>query len=342
MTFSPTAKNHVVPAQRPATIATAANTRTPRVTRERRGTRPRRGRGTGPARRSRTARACRSPRREPPAAPVPAARRSRTSAARARRRARRPGSGRGSTHRHPRLRSKRAPWRSRCRRGRRIRDRPPRMGPAYSPPAKYREPPRRGPLGGTSWEATMTCSRLPEVSKRAFPPIIRAMLLGGRDRRRRAVVGLIVLVALVDTALALAVLAPARTRTPPAAPSHPAAGLFQPDGTQVSQCADDACFRRAFGNVAFRDGPKAALDLIENVYGDGQVPRATPSCTRSGRRRSRGTRATWRARSPKARRSAGRATTTESSSELCWTRAARPHALSGQFLERSARRHSSG
>ena len=141
----------------------------PRVTRERRGTRPRRGRGTDPARRSRTARACRSPRREPPAAPVPAARRSRTSAARARRRARRPGSGRGSTHRHPRQRSKRAPWPSRCRRGRRTRDRPPRVVPACSPPAKYREPPRRGPPRGVFVEATMTCSRMPGVSNRAIP-----------------------------------------------------------------------------------------------------------------------------------------------------------------------------
>ena len=85
-------------------------------------------------------------------------------------------------------------------------------------------------------------------------------------------VGLIVFVALVDTALALAALAPPGSRTPPAAPLHPAAGLFQTDGTQVSQCADDACFRQAFGNVAFRDGPKAALDLVENVYGDGRSP----------------------------------------------------------------------
>ncbi|MGH3128353.1 MAG: hypothetical protein ACRDPX_10570 [Gaiellaceae bacterium] len=99
------------------------------------------------------------------------------------------------------------------------------------------------------------------------------MLRGERNRRRRAVLGLTLLFALVDTALALAVLAPPGTEASPAAtPMHPAASLFTPDGTQVSQCTDDACFRQAFGNVAFREGPKAALDLVEEVYGEGGSP----------------------------------------------------------------------
>ena len=99
------------------------------------------------------------------------------------------------------------------------------------------------------------------------------MLRGERNRRRRAVLGLTLLFALVDTALALAALAPDGTvGSPAAAPTHPAASLFTPDGTQVSQCTDDMCFRQGFGNVAFREGPKAALELVEDVYGEGGSP----------------------------------------------------------------------
>lgn len=99
------------------------------------------------------------------------------------------------------------------------------------------------------------------------------MLRGEQQRRRRAVLGITLLLALVDTALALAAIAPDGTvGSPAAAPTHPAASLFQADGTQVSQCTDDACFRQGFGNVAFREGPKAALDLVEDVYGEGRSP----------------------------------------------------------------------
>ena len=99
------------------------------------------------------------------------------------------------------------------------------------------------------------------------------MLRGEPNRRRRAVLVLVLAFALVDTALALAALASdGAGSSPAAAPAHPAASLFTPDGTQVSQCTDDLCFRQGFGNVAFREGPKAALDLVENVYGEGGSP----------------------------------------------------------------------
>jgi hypothetical protein len=99
------------------------------------------------------------------------------------------------------------------------------------------------------------------------------MLWGERHRRRRAVLALTLLLALVDTALALAAFVPTDgPATSAASPPHPAASLFTPDGTQVSQCTDDLCFRQGFGNVAFREGPKAALDLVEDVYGEGGSP----------------------------------------------------------------------
>ncbi len=32
------------------------------------------------------------------------------------------------------------------------------------------------------------------------------------------------------------------------------------------------CFQQAFGNIAYRDGPKDALALVETVYGNGSDP----------------------------------------------------------------------
>ncbi len=46
---------------------------------------------------------------------------------------------------------------------------------------------------------------------------------------------------------------------------HPIAGDFEPDDTEVGECGDDvSCLQQAFGNLAFRQGPKKALALFES------------------------------------------------------------------------------
>ena len=43
---------------------------------------------------------------------------------------------------------------------------------------------------------------------------------------------------------------------------HPIAGEFVADGTELADCGtDEACLEQGFGNLAFREGPKAALAL---------------------------------------------------------------------------------
>jgi hypothetical protein len=46
---------------------------------------------------------------------------------------------------------------------------------------------------------------------------------------------------------------------------HPMAGTFVPDSTELVNCEDEAghCFEQAFGNLAFRHGPKRTLELFE-------------------------------------------------------------------------------
>jgi hypothetical protein len=43
---------------------------------------------------------------------------------------------------------------------------------------------------------------------------------------------------------------------------HPIAGNFKPDGTKLSDCHEQLCYEQAFGNVAYYQGPKAALALF--------------------------------------------------------------------------------
>ncbi len=43
---------------------------------------------------------------------------------------------------------------------------------------------------------------------------------------------------------------------------HPIAGNFKPDQTKLSDCHAQLCYEQAFGNVAYHDGPKAALKLF--------------------------------------------------------------------------------
>jgi hypothetical protein len=45
---------------------------------------------------------------------------------------------------------------------------------------------------------------------------------------------------------------------------HPVAGTFEPDDTELSDCNGEArCLEQAFGNLAFNDGPKAAIRLFD-------------------------------------------------------------------------------
>lgn len=88
-------------------------------------------------------------------------------------------------------------------------------------------------------------------------------------------VGVLVVFALFDAALALAVV---RTGPGPGPktplPLHPVAGSFVPDATQLQECSDERCFQQAFGNLAYRTGPKPALALAYDLYDDG----ANPAC----------------------------------------------------------------
>jgi hypothetical protein len=44
---------------------------------------------------------------------------------------------------------------------------------------------------------------------------------------------------------------------------HPVAGNFEPDDTDLAECNDFSCWEQAFGNLAYEDGPKAALAVFD-------------------------------------------------------------------------------
>lgn len=99
------------------------------------------------------------------------------------------------------------------------------------------------------------------------------MRRGERYTRRRVLVALLVVFALADVAVAFAVMqagGDAQARSP--LPLHPVTNEFRPDDTTLNDCADTSCFRQAFGNIAYREGPKVALALVEEVYGNGSDP----------------------------------------------------------------------
>ena len=54
------------------------------------------------------------------------------------------------------------------------------------------------------------------------------------------------------------------------------AGKFKPDDTELADCAERMCYEQAYGNIAYREGPKAALALLEKQYPGG----ADPNCHR--------------------------------------------------------------
>jgi len=48
---------------------------------------------------------------------------------------------------------------------------------------------------------------------------------------------------------------------------HPMAGQFEPDATRLAECDAQPCYERAFGNIAYRQGPKAALRIFDERIG---------------------------------------------------------------------------
>jgi hypothetical protein len=93
--------------------------------------------------------------------------------------------------------------------------------------------------------------------------------------RRRAILGLLALAALLEVAVAFVVLADGGSAPAAPRPLHPVAGSFTPDGTTLGECSDDACVEQAFGNIAYHQGPRAAIDLFERT-----VEQGVPSCHR--------------------------------------------------------------
>jgi Cytochrome C oxidase, cbb3-type, subunit III len=49
-----------------------------------------------------------------------------------------------------------------------------------------------------------------------------------------------------------------------------AVGPFRPDGTRLEGCLDTDCRRQAFGNIAYKEGPRTALDEFEQKMADEQ------------------------------------------------------------------------
>jgi hypothetical protein len=98
-----------------------------------------------------------------------------------------------------------------------------------------------------------------------------------RLTRRRAIVLVLAVAVLLEAGLAAAVLTQGDDEpTTQALPLHPVAGTFEPDGKRVDDCLEQRCLEQAFGNLAYYEGPQAALTRFDELYGDG----ADPSCHR--------------------------------------------------------------
>ena len=55
-------------------------------------------------------------------------------------------------------------------------------------------------------------------------------------------------------------------------PLHPAAVKFEPDDTTIADCTEQTCYEQAYGNIAYRQGPKAAFATVEKQYPGGTDP----------------------------------------------------------------------
>ena len=59
-----------------------------------------------------------------------------------------------------------------------------------------------------------------------------------------------------------------------AAVGGPPPAPFRPDGTRLEGCLDADCRRQAFGNIAYHEGPKPALDLFQEKLADDKAVEA--------------------------------------------------------------------
>jgi hypothetical protein len=80
---------------------------------------------------------------------------------------------------------------------------------------------------------------------------------------RIAILGLVALGAIVVVLAAAVVASDDADGRTTSLPPHPVAGRFQPDDTTLAECTEQSCVEQAFGNIAFRRGPKAATALFE-------------------------------------------------------------------------------
>ena len=96
-----------------------------------------------------------------------------------------------------------------------------------------------------------------------------------RVSRRKVILGVLVFAALLEAALAFAVLRDDGDQTLVALPMHPVAGSFRADSTALDECSEQACFEQAFGNIAYYDGPRAAMSQFDEFIAEGD-----PSCHR--------------------------------------------------------------
>ena len=87
-------------------------------------------------------------------------------------------------------------------------------------------------------------------------------------RSRRARLALLATAVIVAAAVPAGILLAQDSPEPPSAAAdrsaHPAAGNFRPDDTSLAECRGERdCLEQAFGNLAYRRGPKAALTLFD-------------------------------------------------------------------------------
>ena len=79
-----------------------------------------------------------------------------------------------------------------------------------------------------------------------------------------------------DSSVAVETNGDASTEASSTLPPHPMAGSFKPDDTELADCTEQMCNEQAYGNIAYRQGPKAALALVEEQFAGG----ADPNCHR--------------------------------------------------------------
>jgi hypothetical protein len=103
----------------------------------------------------------------------------------------------------------------------------------------------------------------------------RSLGLAVRLTHRKAILGVLVLAALFEAALAFAVLSRDGDQTAVALPMHPVAGSFRPDASKLEECSEQTCFEQAFGNLAYYEGPRTALSRFDEFIAEGD-----PSCHR--------------------------------------------------------------